>query len=125
MDKDKTIEEGRDGSGRFQPGHKLQKRKKPISVEELETALTDETSKRNKSLVKHAIERAYESDVILKVILDKFVPNISVSPTDVKPLQIIIERYYQAKGEKPIEMAKNKKTDTYESEYDKYPQGLI
>ena len=97
MDKDKAIEEGRDESGRFLPNHQLQKRRKPISVEELETALTSEASKQGLTLVKHAIQRAYKSDTILKVILDKFVPNISVAGEDIKPIQIIIERYYQAK----------------------------
>lgn len=93
----KTVEDGRDDSGRFSSGNKLQKRKKPISVEELETALTEEATKRNKTLVRYAIQRAYKSDTILKVILDKFVPNISVQNADIKPIQIIIERYYQAK----------------------------
>jgi hypothetical protein len=96
MEKDKTIEDGRTKDGRFLPGHKLQKRRKPISVDELELALTEEASKQNLTLVKHAIRRAYESDTILKVILDKFVPNISVAISDIKPIQIIIEKYYQA-----------------------------
>ena len=96
MEKDKTVEVGRSAEGKFTTGNKLQKRRKPISVEELELALTTEASKRNLTLVKHAIQRAYESDTILKVILDKFVPNISVAGEDIKPIQIIIEKYYQA-----------------------------
>lgn len=104
MEEDKTIEEGRAKDGRFSPGHQLQKRKKPISVEELELALTSEASKQGLTLVKHAIRRAYQSDTILKVILDKFVPNISVAGEDIKPIQIIIERYYQAKEPKIIDI---------------------
>lgn len=96
MEKDKTVEDGRSTNGRFSPGNKLQKRRKPISVDELELALKDEASKRNLTLVRHAISRAYVSDMILKVILDKFVPNISVATSDIKPIQIIIEKYYQA-----------------------------
>ena len=118
MEKDKTIEEGRAKDGKFLPNHKLQKRKKPISVTELETALTDEASKRNLTLVKHAIQRAYESDIILKVILDKFVPNISVSNADIKPIQVIIERYYQGKDTKLTDMVKDGETDTYVAEKD-------
>ena len=102
MENDKTVEDGRDDTGRFTPGNKLQKRKKPISVEELELALKEEATKQNKTLVRYAIERAYQSDTILKVILDKFVPNISVAGEDIKPIQIIIERYYQAKDNNPI-----------------------
>ena len=97
MNKDKPIEAGRSVEGKFTTGNKLQKRRKPISVEELELALTEEASKQNLTLVKHAIRRAYESDIILKVIIDKFIPNMSVAPNDIKPIQIIIERYYQAK----------------------------
>lgn len=116
MNKDETIEEGRAKDGKFKPGHKLQKRKKPISVEELETALTDEASKQKLTLVRHAIKRAYVSDIILKVILDKFVPNISVATSDIKPIQIIIERYYQSKDQKltdSIDMVKDEETGTF------------
>ena len=113
MNKDKTIEEGRAKDGKFKPGHKLQKRKKPISLEELETALNDESLKRGKSLVRHAIQQAYEDNTILKHIIDKFIPNISVATSDIKPIQIIIERYYQSKDQKLTDMVKDEESDTF------------
>ena len=99
MNEDKPIEAGRSVEGKFLPGNQLQKRKKPISLEELETALTDEASKQGKTLVRHAIQQAYLDNTILKHIIDKFIPNISVATSDIKPIQVIIERYYQAKQE--------------------------
>ena len=113
MNKDKTIEDGRAKDGKFKPGHKLQKRKKPISLEELETALNDESLKRGKSLVRHAIQQAYEDNTILKHIIDKFIPNISVAASDIKPIQIIIERYYQSKDLKLTDMVKDEETSTF------------
>ena len=123
MNEGKPIEEGRSLEGKFTKGNKLQKRKKPISLEELETALTDEASKRGITLVRHAIQQAYKDNTILKHIIDKFIPNISVATSDIKPIQIIIERYYQSKEDKQgtitnsidvtIPLAKSEGSDTY------------
>ena len=96
MEKDKTVEKGRSKEGKFLLGHHLQKRKKPISKEELEEALHNEAQIRGITLVRHAIQQAYTDNTVLRVILDKFVPNISVATSDIKPIQIIIEKYYQA-----------------------------
>ena len=123
MDKDKTMEEGRAKDGKFLPNHKLQKRKKPISIESLEEALTDEASKQNLTLVRHAVRMAYTDNVILKALIDKFVPTAQVKDADIKPIQIIIERYYQAKEDRhealtdkidvTIPLAKSNGDDTY------------
>lgn len=99
MNDKKMVEAGRSVTGEFLPGNKLQKRRKPISIEALEEALANEESKQGITLVRHAIRMAYEDNTILKHIIDKFIPNISVSPNDIKPIQVIIERYYQAKQE--------------------------
>ena len=96
MNKDKPIEEGRSVGGKFTKGNQLQKRRKPISVEALEEALANEETKQGITLVRHAIRMAYEDNTILKHIIDKFIPNMSVAPNDIKPIQVIIERYYQA-----------------------------
>ena len=96
MNKDKPVEEGRSLEGKFTKGNRLQKRKKPISITELEEAITKVEAKKGKRLVEHAIEQSFIDNTILKHIIDKFVPNISVATSDIKPIQIIIEKYYQA-----------------------------
>lgn len=110
MSKDKPLKPIRDDSGRFVNGHKHLKRKCPITKEQMNEAISTVEANINiskgKKLLTQAIEWCYTDKDMMKFILERYVEKANVATTDIKPLQIIIERYYQAKDkditEKPV-----------------------
>lgn len=110
MNKDKPLKAMRDDSGRFVNGHKRLKRKCPITKEQMDEAISIVEANidisKGKKLLIQAIEWCYTDKEMMKFILERYVEKANVATADIKPLQIIIERYYQAKDkditEKPV-----------------------
>ena len=102
MSEDKPLEVIRDGSGRFVDGHKHLKRKCPITKEQMDEAISTVEANidisKGKKLLIQAIEWCYTDKDMMRFILERYVEKANVATADIKPIQIIIERYYQAKN---------------------------
>lgn len=114
MNKDNPIEDGRSKEGKFTTGNKLQKRKCPITKEQMDEAIkiveANIDISKGKNLLIKLIEWAYTDKEIMKFVVERYVEKANVAQADIKPLQIIIERYYQA------EQGKNDKIIDIEAE---------
>ena len=86
-------EGNRDGKGRWVKGVSgcRGKRKRKPWAAELEQALRKEATEQHKTLIRHAVGRAYVSDMVLRVILNKILPDLSHIAGDIEMKQKILQ----------------------------------
>ena len=77
-EKKKEPKPGFDSNGKFAKGNKVASGGVRFNfIEELNTALRTVEKKKHKTLCGHAIEKAFESNVVLIALLKKFAPDLA------------------------------------------------
>jgi len=69
---------GRDDKGRFAKGHSGNPNGRPMNPwsDKITEAISEVEQEKTKTLVRHFIERAYESDTVLAVVFRKLLPDL-------------------------------------------------
>ena len=107
INEDITKEGNFDNKGKFLPGNTIGKlpRKKAYNVEELKQVIENVEKAENKNLLEHYLRMALKDKRVLMHLMDKFVPNVSI--TELKnssgvPFNVIIQQFLGDKKEEKV-----------------------